>query len=260
LLNSSQFKFQVLWRKRMSDFDIIAVSPHPDDAEIGCGGTLAQLAELGYRVGIIDLTDGEPTPFNDNPEIRIEESLQAAKILGVERILLNLPNRSLMDNIDARMTLAKTFRQIRPKIVIGMLGMTPQGSPDHYQSQLIFDAAIFYSRLSKWEHHFDNLPPWRIENTFYYYTARELIPSDLPLQFIVDIDKHFEIKKQALLAYKSQFKAHSSYNPPIIDWIEGMGRYFGSLINRRYGEVFYGTKVLNLNLFQYYLSSTSYLK
>ncbi|MFX1282268.1 MAG: PIG-L family deacetylase [Promethearchaeota archaeon] len=237
------------------NFDIIAVSPHPDDAEIGCGGTLAQLAELGYRVGIIDLTDGEPTPFNDKPEIRIEESLQAAKILGVDRILLGLPNRVLMDNLKARMALARIFRQKKPKIVIGMLGMTPQGSPDHYQSQLIFDAAVFYSRLSKWENHFDNLPPWRIEHIYYYFTARELFTSDLPLQFIVDISKHFEIKKKALLAYKSQFKAHPSYNPPIVQWIEGMGRYFGSLINKKYGEVFYGSKVLNLNLFQYYLSS-----
>ena len=236
-----------------NNFDIIAVSPHPDDAEIGCGGTLTQLSELGHRVGIIDLTDGEPTPFNDNREIRIKESLEAAKILRIERILLDLPNRRLMDSVDARLTLAKVFRQTKPKIVIGMQGMTPQASPDHYQSQLIFDAAIFYSRLSKWEHLFENLPPWRIEHTFYYFTARELIPAPQPLQFIVDISKQFELKKQALLAYKSQFRAHPSYNPLIIDWIEGMGRYFGSLINSQYGEVFYGAKILNLNLFQYYL-------
>ncbi|MFX0014233.1 MAG: PIG-L family deacetylase [Promethearchaeota archaeon] len=238
------------------NFDVIAVSPHPDDAEIGCGGTLSLLAKLGYRVGIIDLTDGEPTPFNETPEIRIKESLKAARILGIERHLLDLPNRRLMDNIDTRLTLAKIFRQKRPKIVIGMLGRTPQGSPDHYQSQLIFDAAIFYSRLSKWEDQFDNLPPWRIKHTFYYFTARELIPSELPLQFIVDISTQFEIKKQAILAYESQFKAHSAYNPPIIDWIEGMGRYFGSLINSKYGEVFYGAKILNLDLFQYYLKNS----
>lgn len=236
------------------NFDVIAVSPHPDDAEIGCGGTLIQLAELGYRVGIIDLTDGEPTPFNDNPEIRIKESLEAARILGIGRILLDLPNRRLMDSIEARLTLAKAFRQTKPKIVIGMQGMTPRASPDHYQSQLIFDAAIFYSRLSKWNRRFDELPAWRIQHAFYYYTARELIQTNFPLQFIVDISKQFERKKQALLAYKSQFKAHPSYNPPIIDWIEGMGRFFGSLINKQYGEVFYGAKILDLNLLQYFLS------
>lgn len=236
------------------NFDIVAVSPHPDDAEIGCGGTLLQLSELGYRVGIIDLTDGEPTPFNDSPEIRIKESLEAARTLGAERTLLDLPNRRLMDSFDARLTLAKAFRQMRPKIVIGMQGMTPGGSPDHYQSQLIFDAAIFYSRLSKWSNRFDGLPAWRIDHAFYYYTARELIQTNLPLQFIVDISEQFEGKKKAVLAYKSQFRAHPSYNPPIIDWIEGMGRYFGSLINKKYGEIFYGAKILDLNLFQILLS------
>ena len=236
------------------NFDLIAVSPHPDDAEIGCGGTLLQLAELGYRVGIIDLTDGEPTPFNDDPEIRIKESLEAASILGIERILLDLPNRRLIDSIAARLTLAKAFRQMKPKIVIGMQGMTPGASPDHYQSQLIFDAAIFYSRLSKWSHHFDGLPEWRIKHAFYYYTARELIQTNMPLQFIIDISKQFERKKQALLSYKSQFRAHPSYNPPIVDWIEGMGRYFGSLINKKYGEIFYSAKLLDINLYQYLLS------
>ncbi|MFX0152151.1 MAG: PIG-L family deacetylase [Candidatus Hodarchaeota archaeon] len=236
-------------------FDIIAVSPHPDDAEIGCGGTLSLLSELGYQVGIVDLTDGEPTPFNDNPEIRIKESLEAARILGIKRFLLDLPNRKLMDSIEARLKLATIFRETRPKIVIGMQGMTPKGSPDHYQSQLIFDGAIFYSRLSKWEHFFKGLPLWRIKHVFYYFTARELVQPIQPLQFIVDISNHFEKKKQALLAYRSQFRANSSYNPPIIDWIEGMGLYFGSLAGFKYGEIFYGTKVLDLNLFQQFLSS-----
>lgn len=236
------------------NFDLIAVSPHPDDAEIGCGGTLAKLAELGFRVGIIDLTDGEPTPFNDNPEIRIKESQVAAETLGIKRILLNLPNRRLMDTIESRLILAKSFRKTQPKIVIGMQGMTPGSSPDHYQSQLIFDAAVFYSRLSKWDHYFDGLSSWRIGHIFYYYTARELISTIQPLQFIVDISEHFNAKKQALLAYKSQFKAHPSYSPPILDWIEGMGRFFGSLANCKYGEIFYGNKILKYDLFQHFLS------
>ena len=237
-------------------YDVIAVSPHPDDAEIGCGGTLALLSEGGYRCGIIDLTNGEPTPFNDDPQIRIDESLRSAKTLGIERILLDLPNRTLLDSIEARLALARAFRQTKPKIVIGMQGMTQRASPDHYQSQLIFDAAVFYSRLSKWESHFDGLPPWQISQIFYYYTAREIQSGgSLPLQFIVDITNQFEKKKAALLQYKSQFRAHPSYNPPIVDWIEGMGRYFGSLTGCKYGEIFYGTAVLDVNLFDYYLAS-----
>ncbi|MHA2289913.1 MAG: PIG-L family deacetylase [Promethearchaeota archaeon] len=234
-------------------FDLIAVSPHPDDAEIGCGGTLALLSEMGYRIAIIDLTNGEPTPFNDDPQIRLNEASNAAKILGIERVTLDLPNRKLLDSIETRMVLAKELRRMKPKIVIGNLGTTPQASPDHYQSQLIFDAAVFYSRLSKWEDVFDGLDPWRIDNVFYYYTARELFTQSQPLQFTVDISDQFETKKSALLQYKSQFRAHPSYNPPIVDWIEGMGRYFGSLTGCKYAEIFYGPKIMKMNFFKHIL-------
>ncbi|NHJ01995.1 MAG: LmbE family protein [Candidatus Heimdallarchaeota archaeon] len=234
-------------------FDVLAVSPHPDDAEIGCGGTLAKLAQAGHKVGIVDLTNGEPTPFNDDPDIRIKEAKNSAKILGIRRITLDLPNRQLMDTIEARIELARIFRQTTPKIVIGMQGMTPGASPDHYQSQLIFDAAIFYSRLTKWEHLFNGLKPWRIEHAYYYYTARELTQINHPTQFISDISSFFETKKKSLLCYQSQFKAHSSYNPPIVDWIEGMGQYFGSLAGFKYGEIFFGMKILNIDIFEHFL-------
>src|SRR5690606_27811303 len=65
------------------ELDVIAVGAHPDDVEIGCGGTLAKLAEQGYRVGIVDLTDGEPTPGSPGPEVRLAEATAAAQILGV---------------------------------------------------------------------------------------------------------------------------------------------------------------------------------
>ena len=238
----------------VNDFDLIAVSPHPDDAEIGCGGTLALLSEMGYRIAIVDLTNGEPTPFNDDPQIRIDEANNAAKVLGIERVTLNLPNRKLLDSVEARMTLAKEFRKMKPKIVIGMQGMTPRASPDHYQSQLIFDAAVFYSRLSKWENLLEGLAPWRIEHVFYYFTARELMLNSQPFQFTVDITNYYEKKKNALLEYRSQFRADSSYNPPIIDWIEGMGKYFGSLVGCKYAEIFFGLKLHEINIFERILS------
>jgi LmbE family N-acetylglucosaminyl deacetylase len=62
--------------------DIIAVGAHPDDVEIACGGTLAAMVEQGYRVGIIDLTDGEPTPHSPGPDVRLAEAAEAAKVLG----------------------------------------------------------------------------------------------------------------------------------------------------------------------------------
>src|SRR6476619_2472212 len=106
----------------MSDFeelDVIAVGAHPDDVEIACGGTLARLVEQGYQVGIVDLTDGEPTPGSPGPEVRLAEAKQAAAALGVHvRVQLDLPNRRLFDTFEARVALAKEYRKYRPKIVI----------------------------------------------------------------------------------------------------------------------------------------------
>src|SRR5208283_2790924 len=124
--------------KRMSELeeqelDLIAVGAHPDDVEIACGGTLARLVRKGYAVGIVDLTDGEPTPHSPGPDVRLAEARQAADILGVAlRISLNLPNRRLFDAFEPRVALAKVFRKHRPKVVLGFGGKTVLASPDHY--------------------------------------------------------------------------------------------------------------------------------
>src|SRR5271165_3113681 len=94
------------------ELDLIAVGAHPDDVEIACGGTLARLVRKGYAVGIVDLTDGEPTPHSPGPDVRLAEARQAANTLGVGlRINLNMPNRRLFDSFEARVALAKVFRQ-----------------------------------------------------------------------------------------------------------------------------------------------------
>src|SRR5271163_5000044 len=111
--------------------DLIAVGAHPDDVEIACGGTLAKLVRQGYRVGIIDLSDGEPTPLSPGPEVRLAEADAAAKILGVaKRIELGLTNRRIFDSFEARVALATEFRRYRPKLVIGFGEKTPMASPD----------------------------------------------------------------------------------------------------------------------------------
>src|SRR5437660_9709407 len=90
--------------------DVIAVGAHPDDVEIACGGTLAKLARQGYRVGIVDLTDGEPTPHSPGPEARLAEADAAAKKLGVHvRLQLGMTNRRLFDSFEARVALGKVF-------------------------------------------------------------------------------------------------------------------------------------------------------
>ena len=148
--------------------DVIAVGAHPDDCESGCGGTLAVLAQQGLSVGIVDLTDGEPTPGCDDPSIRLAEAQQAAATLGVHRIVLGLPNRRLFDSFEARVALAKQFRIFQPKLVLSLNCKTPMASPDHWQAAQITDGAVFYSRLSKWDQHFDGLPVHVISRQLYY--------------------------------------------------------------------------------------------
>src|SRR3954468_2179390 len=114
--------------------DVVAVAPHPDDLELTCGATLAKLVRQGYRVGIIDLTTGEPTP-RGSLEIRAREAEAARQVLGVPvRLLAGLPNRELMDTPAHRYVLATLFRRYRPTVVVGTAGRTPAASPDHHQA------------------------------------------------------------------------------------------------------------------------------
>ena len=227
--------------------DIVAVSAHPDDAEIGCAGILAKFAAQGMEVGIFDLTDGEPTPYTVSPEERLVESREAAKILGLfVRETLLLPNRKLFDTFEARIDLALLFRRYRPKLVLSQWGQTPNNaSPDHFQAQLITEAAAFYSKLSKWEDYFQGLPPHRINTILYYSTLRE---NPVPfVHFIVDISEVFDTKVKALQAYKSQFRANPKQPEGVIPWITAMARYYGQLIEKPYGEILYSAKAIELN-------------
>ena len=114
--------------------DVAAVAPHPDDLEILCGGTLAKLVKQGYRVGMFDLTSGEPTP-RGSLEIRAAEAEAARKALGVPlRVNVGLPNRELMDSPANRYALATQFRKYKPHVIIAVAGRTPAASPDHYRA------------------------------------------------------------------------------------------------------------------------------
>lgn len=187
--------------------DVIAVGAHPDDVEIGCGGTLARMVQDGYQVGIIDLTDGEPTPASPGPHVRLAEAKAAAEKLGVQvRVTLDLPNRRLFDSFEARVLLAKEFRKYRPRLVLGLGDRTPLASPDHWQAMQITDAAVFYSRLTKWDEHFDHLPVHTIAAHWNYllaFRALEPPPGGSPL--VVDISATLETKLAAIRCYETQF-------------------------------------------------------
>lgn len=231
-------------------FDVVAVGAHPDDVEIAVGGTLAQLVQQGYRVGIIDLTNGEPTPGSEGVDIRLAEAREAARILGVhERRTMTLPNRCLFDSFAARIDLARIFRLWRPKIVMGIADKTPMASPDHWQAMQITDAAVFYSRLTKWDDEFSGLPAHSVQSQLWY----PLGLSNLDVlagsnRFVTDISATLPIKLEAIRAYRTQF-------PPakqrVFSWVESQSRLLGQSAGFEAGELLISTKTLGIaNLMQ----------
>ncbi len=231
------------WQKRATDLaeypqlDVIAVGAHPDDVEIACGGSLASLSKRGYQVGIVDLTDGEPTPRSAGPEVRLAEAKRAAEVLGVHtRVTLDLPNRRLFDTFEARVLLAKEFRKYRPSVVIGFGDKTPMASPDHWQAMQITDAAVFYSRLTKWDEHFDGLPVHTIASQLYFRLAFE--PTTLggfASHFTVDISDTLETKMAAIQCYETQFPPQKAY---VFERIRGAALLSGAAAGVTAGEVF----------------------
>lgn len=226
--------------------DVIAVGAHPDDVEIGCGGTLARLVQQGHRVGIVDLTDGEPTPLSPGPEVRLAEAQEAARILGVHvRITLDLPNRRLFDSIEARVALGKVFRQYRPRLVLGIADKTPLASPDHWQAMQITDAAVFYSRLTKWDDAFDHLPVHRIQRLVWYPLGLQNL--SLPQgggHFVSDISETLPQKLNAIRAYQTQFPPDKQR---VFRLVEHQGKMLGASAGFDAGEMLISATTLGLS-------------
>lgn len=220
-----------------SQLDVIAVGAHPDDIEIACGGTIARLVDQGHRVGIIDLTDGEPTPGSPGPEVRLAEAQAAAKVLGVQqRTTLDLPNRRLFDSFEARVKLAVEFRRHRPRLVIGLGERTPMASPDHWQAMQITDAAVFYSRLTKWDDQFDHLPPHTIARQI-YCTLTGPLSGMLAVHghLLVDISDTLDRKEAAIRCYKTQFPPEKDN---LFRRIDSAALYLGSTAGVKAAEMF----------------------
>ncbi len=225
--------------------DVIAVGAHPDDVEIAVGGTLASLVKQGYRVGIVDLTDGEPTPESPGPEVRLKEAEDAAKILGVQyRKTLPLPNRKLFDSFDSRVELAKIFRMYRPKIVMGIADKTPTASPDHWQAMQITDAALFYSRLTKWDDTFDHLPVHRVSKQIWYPLGFQTLKfPEGGGHFVVDISETLELKLEAVRAYKTQFPPSKNR---VFQLVESQNQYYGATAGFLAGELLISATTLGI--------------
>ncbi|HEX4128717.1 MAG TPA: PIG-L family deacetylase [Pirellulales bacterium] len=229
-----------------SQLDVMAVGAHPDDVEIACGGTLAKLVRQGYRVGIVDLTDGEPTPLSPGPDVRLAEAQRAAEKLGIHtRVHLELPNRRLFDTFEARVALAAQFRKHRPKLVLGFGEKTPLASPDHWQAMQITDAAVFYARLTKWDEHFPDLPVHTIPAQMYFtlcFASLEL-PSAAG-HLVVDISDTLETKLAAVRCYETQFPAAKAH---VLERVRAIALHHGSAAGFTAGELLLSPRTLGTN-------------
>jgi bacillithiol biosynthesis deacetylase BshB1 len=220
----------------VEQLDVLAVAPHPDDLEITCGGTLALLVRQGHRVGILDLTSGEPTP-RGSLETRHAEAEAARLVLGVPwRHNLGLPNRVLMDCPENRFVLATQFRRLRPTLVLVTAGRTPVASPDHYQGQLLTEAARFYSQLTKWDDRFEGTSPYRVPHLAYAPFPFDAEVRHYPGSLTIDISSTFEQKLEAIRCYRSQFD--DARYERLRHFLSGMNCATGGRCGFAYGELF----------------------
>jgi bacillithiol biosynthesis deacetylase BshB1 len=216
--------------------DIVFTAPHPDDLEIGMGGAIARCVRQGYRVGMIHMTTGEPTP-RGTPETRAVEAQAAAELLGVAVCeTLNMPNRVLMDAPENRFELATVLRRYQPRILVGMAGRTVAASPDHYQAQLITEAARFYSQLTKWDERFAGTAPHRMDHLLYRVVPFAAEMTFFPTRIVVDITDTIEQKIAAVRAYRSQFDDQRFAQ--VEHMMRSTAGFEGAMAGYRYGEAY----------------------
>jgi len=212
--------------------DALIIAPHPDDAELGMGGALAKMLAEGLAVGVLDLTDGEPTPLG-SPEIRARETAAASEVLGLSwRANLGLPNRRLEATVGARARLAEAIRRTRPRWLFAPYW--EDAHPDHLAATELVEAARFWAKFHKTE--MAGLPHYP-ERLFYYYcTHLRVLPRPA---FVVDISDYWDRKQQAPECYRSQLVDNQPPEPPtLIDRLREAAGTWGFLIGARYGEPF----------------------
>lgn len=226
-----------------TQLDVLVVAPHPDDAELGMGGGILNMLANGLRVGVLDLTNGEPTPHG-SPEIRAAETAAATEILGLTwRGNLGLPNRSLQPTLEAREKLAGAFRLTRPRWIFAPYW--EDAHPDHLAATELVDAARFWSKLSKTEMPGEPYHPARIYN--YYCVHLKMHPRPA---FVLDISEHWETKLDSIRCYHSQFvKGREHLEPSFLDQLTSEAAYWGKSIGVRYGEPFTSREPLGMNGF-----------
>lgn len=212
-------------------YDAVCIGAHPDDVEIGMGATVAKMTALGKKVAIVDLTNGEPTPFG-SVETRAQEARRAAEILGVsERRTLTQPNRYLVDTVEARIELAEVLRQLRPRAIF--IPYAEDAHPDHIAASSIALAARFYSKFSKTDMAGEPFYPARV---FRYMAVHMRVVAEP--SFVVECEEFLDAKLEALRAYESQFCVNPT-NAGIVEMMRTQAVMWGGMSNVRFGEPFF---------------------
>ncbi len=229
----------------MTSVDVLAFAPHPDDAELLCGGTLAKLARQGRRTAIIDLTRGE-MGTRGSVEIRAAEAARAADVLGVAvRENLGLSDSRLENTPETRLQLVSVLRRLRPQVVIAP---APRGRhPDHRVAAQLIRDACFLSAIRKLDL---GREPHRPRKLLHAITYRE---DHVKPTFVVDISAEFDTKLRAIACYESQFEgviqAGEVYptGEPLADVVRHQSAHYGSLIRCAYGEPFWTQETMKVD-------------
>src|SRR3954452_11216348 len=214
----------------------LVIGPHPDDQELGMGGTIARLVQQKHRVHIVDMTNGEPTPHG-TVEKRAGEAASAARVLGIERTLLGLKNREVVHDLESRHKLAALIREHRPQALF--VPYPIDAHPDHVAVSRIAEDARFDAKLTK-----SAIPgePWSPKRIIYYFCTH--LRLSFQPSFCIDISDQIELKMKACAAYESQGLAAEG---GLAEMVKTTAAYFGTRIGTKYAEPFYSQEVLGFS-------------
>lgn len=231
--------------------DILAIGAHPDDVELGCGGTLAKLISEGKTVAIVDLTQGELGTRGTNIT-RAEEAANASKILGIaDRVNLKMKDGFIVNSEAYQMEIVKMIRKYQPDIVFS--NSIDDRHPDHAKASKLVSDACFLAGLVKIPTTLENeeQKAWRPKHIFNYIQWKNITPA-----FVVDISDFMSTKIEVCLAYKTQFYDPNSDEPmtPIAskDFLESLtyrAQDLGRLSGVTFAEGFTTEKLIALKNF-----------
>lgn len=213
--------------------DILAIAAHRDDVEGTCGGLLIKHARLGYKTGVVDLTQGEMGTRGTAIE-RAREAEAAAKVMGLSfRENLKLPDAGVTVTKETIKKLQRVIRRVKPRVVI--LPHWVGRHPDHYVTSDLGWQASFFAGLKKYD---TGLPPHRPSKVLFTMGHHQIVPS-----FVIDITEDFEKKMASVMCYRSQFldeRIKGVFPPPdrLKRWMSSRSTYYGSLIGAEYGEAY----------------------